>query len=145
MTGKKSKTAQRVTPDVSMNGDLYTSVLVGMSDGADYSEAGYGGTSVSSPEFAAVLADAIQARHHALGFSNPALYGRAGLFKDVVDRQAEVSNTPLSNIADFGVISGSLRVRLVAFGQDTSLNAVRGYDDATGVGSPTARLLNSFK
>ncbi len=145
MTGAKSKTAQRVTPDVSMNGDLYTSVLVGMSDGADYSEAGYGGTSVSSPEFAAVIADAIQARHHALGFANPTLYGRSGLFKDVVDRQAQISKTPLSNVADFGLIDGALRVRLVAFGEDTSLNAVRGYDDATGVGSPTARLLNSFK
>lgn len=145
MTGAKSKTAQRVTPDVSMNGDLYTSVLVGMSDGADYSEAGYGGTSVSSPEFAAVIADAIQARHHALGFANPVLYGRSGLFKDVVDRNAQVSTTPLSNIADFGMINGTFAVRLVAFGQDTSLNAVRGYDDATGVGSPTARLLNSFK
>jgi predicted transcriptional regulator len=32
MTGQKSTTAQRVTPDVAMNGDLYTSVLVGLSE-----------------------------------------------------------------------------------------------------------------
>jgi subtilase family serine protease len=145
MTGAKSKKAQRVTPDVSMNGDLYTSVLVGMSNGAPYSEAGYGGTSVSCPEFAAVQADAIQARHHALGFANPSIYARSGLFKDVVDRQAQRSTVPLSNVADFGVIDGSLRVRLVAFGEDTSLNAVRGYDDATGVGSPTLSYLRSFR
>jgi subtilase family serine protease len=145
MTGAKSKTAQRVTPDVSMNGDLYTSVLVGISDGADYSEGGYGGTSVSAPEFAAVQADAMQARHRAVGFANPAIYGRSGLFQDVVDKQAQHSSTPLSSIVDFGVVSGALKVRLVAFGQDTSLNAVRGFDNATGVGSPTLSYLRSFR
>ncbi|MFI1091579.1 protease pro-enzyme activation domain-containing protein [Streptomyces sp. NPDC020917] len=146
MTGATSRTAQRVTPDVSMNGDLYTSVLVGISDGADYSEAGYGGTSVSCPEFAAVQADIIQARHgRGLGFANPGIYDRTKLFRDVVDKQAQRTSTPLSNVADFGVISGSLRVRLVAFGQDTSLNAVRGYDNATGVGSPTEDFLRSYR
>ncbi|MYS24101.1 MULTISPECIES: S53 family peptidase [unclassified Streptomyces] len=145
MTGARSRTAQRVTPDVSMNGDLYTSVLVGISDGAPYSEGGYGGTSVSSPEFAAVQADALQARHHAVGFANPTIYARSGLFTDVVDRQAQHSSIPLSNVTDFGVVSGKLNVRLVTFGQDTSLNAVRGYDSATGVGSPTVSYLKSFR
>ncbi|MFC4034331.1 protease pro-enzyme activation domain-containing protein [Streptomyces polygonati] len=145
MTGARSRTAQRVTPDVSMNGDLYTSVLVGISDGAPYSEGGYGGTSVSSPEFAAVQADAMQARHHAVGFANPTIYGRSGLFTDVVDQQARHSTIPLTNVTDFGVVNGVLNVRLIAFGQDTSLNAVRGFDDATGVGSPTASYLKSFR
>jgi subtilase family serine protease len=146
MTGARSTAAHRVTPDVSMNGDLYTSVLVGISDGAPYSEAGYGGTSVSCPEFAAVQADIVQARHgRALGFANPAVYARTALLRDVVDRQARHTTTPLSNVADFGVIDGTLRVRLVAFGQDTSLNAVRGYDNATGTGSPTKSFLDSFR
>ncbi|UWE07420.1 S53 family peptidase [Actinacidiphila bryophytorum] len=142
MTGAHSRTAKRVTPDVSMVGDLYTSVLVGISDGADYSEAGYGGTSVSSPEFAAVQADAIQARHHALGFANPLLYANPGQFRDVVDQNAaHHAKTPLSSIVDFGEINGALTARLVAFGQDTSLNAVRGYDNATGLGTPTLSYL----
>jgi subtilase family serine protease len=145
MTGATSRTAQRVTPDVSMNGDLYTSVLVGMTEGGVYSEAGYGGTSVSCPEFAAVQADAIQSGHHALGFANPAVYARSGLFKDVVDRRAQHSTVPLSNVADFGLVNGNLTVRLVAFGQDTTLNAVPGYDNATGVGSPTLWYLRSFR
>ena len=144
MTGAKSKTAQRVTPDVSMVGDLYTSVLVGISDGADYSEAGYGGTSVSSPEFAAVQADKMQARHRAVGFANPLIYATSYQFKDVVDRQAEHTTTPLSSVVDYGIVDGALKVRLVSFGTDTSLNAVHGYDDATGVGSPTAAYLRSF-
>jgi subtilase family serine protease len=144
MTGAPSKTAQRVTPDVSMNGDLYTSVLVGISDGAAYSEGGYGGTSVSSPEFAAVQADAIQAKHRPIGFANPTIYDQSGKFTDVVDKQAQHSNIPLTNVTDFGVINGTLSTRLVTFGQDTTLNAVRGYDEATGVGSPTKSYLQSF-
>jgi subtilase family serine protease len=145
MTGARSRTAQRVTPDISMNGDLYTSVLVGISDGAAYSEGGYGGTSVSSPEFAAVQADVKQALHHAVGFANPSIYARSNLLTDVVDRQAQRSNTPLSSIADFGLVNGTLAARLVAFGQDTSLNAVRGYDDATGTGSPNLSYFRSFR
>lgn len=147
MTGAHSTSAMRVTPDVAMNGDLYTSVLVGMTAGGSYGESGYGGTSVASPEFAAVQADAIQARHHAIGFANPEIYARGslGLFHDVIDQAAAHHQTPLSNVADLGVVNGNLSIRMVAFGQDTSLNAVKGYDDATGVGSPTANYLDSFK
>ncbi|WP_051943440.1 S53 family peptidase [Streptacidiphilus rugosus] len=146
MTGAHSKTAQRVTPDVAMNGDLYTSVLVGQTSGGVYSEGGVGGTSVSAPEFSAVQADAIQAQGSAIGFANPEIYLRSqlGLFRDVVNKQAMRHQAPLSNVADFGVIGGSLRVRLIAFGEDTSLQATPGFDNATGVGSPTAAYLDSF-
>jgi subtilase family serine protease len=148
VTGAHSKTAQRVVPDVAMNGDLYTSVLVGMSDGAPYSEGGYGGTSVSAPEFSAVQADAIQARHgFSIGFANPEIYlrAKAGLFHDVVNWKTVKHETPLSSVYDGGIVGGSLKVRLVTFGQDTSLFATKGYDDATGVGSPTAAYLQSFR
>ncbi len=148
MTGVASKTAQRVTPDVAMNGDLYTSVLVGMSDGNPYSEGGYGGTSVAAPEFSGIQADAIQARHgRAIGFANPSIYERANSadFHDVVNNTLGKGQQPLNAVADFGVISGSLRVRLVAFGRDYGLAATKGYDDATGVGSPDAAYLESFR
>jgi len=148
MTGAHSATAQRVTPDIAMNGDLYTSVLVGISNGEPYSEGGYGGTSVSAPEFSAIQADAIQANHgRPIGFANPSIYLRAGTkaYTDVINKQSVHHQAPLNAVADFGIISGSLRVRLVAFGRDYGLTAVKGYDDATGVGSPTAAYLNSFK
>jgi subtilase family serine protease len=148
MTGQKSSTARRVTPDVALNGDLYTSVLVGISDGAPYSEAGYGGTSVSAPEFSAVQADAIQARHGLpVGFADPELYARqhAGVFRDVVNDRARAGRPPLDSVYDAGVVNGRPVVRLVTFGQDTSLVATSGYDDATGLGSPTAAYLDSFR
>jgi subtilase family serine protease len=146
-TGAPSATAQRVTPDVAMNGDLYTSVLVGLSDGSPYSEAGYGGTSVSSPEFSAVQADAIQAHGRALGFANPAIYARAGSkdYTDVINKTAAKGLPPLANVFDAGTIDGVLHVSLEAFGRDYGLTAVKGYDDATGVGSPTEAYLKSFR
>jgi subtilase family serine protease len=147
MTGAPSKTAQRVTPDISMNGDLYTSVLVGISDGAAYSEGGYGGTSVSAPEFSAVQADAIQARHgRAVGFANPEIYFQAGSksYHDVINKNALAGKPPLNSVFDAGIVAGSLRVRLVAFGRDYGLTATKGYDSATGVGSPTENYLNFF-
>jgi subtilase family serine protease len=135
LTGQTTSTAMRTVPDVSMNGDLYTSVLVGFSNGAPYSEAGYGGTSVSSPTFAAVIADAIQAHGHALGFANPALYLRAGLYHDVKDTSAT-----LSAVFD----ASPTRIRLIKFESDAGLTATRGYDTATGLGSPDLAFLESF-
>ncbi len=149
MTGQHSKTAQRTIPDVSIDGDLYTSVLVGISNGSPYSEAGYGGTSVSSPSFAGILADAIQARHgHPLGFANPALYLRQGLYTDVTAHPAAagVGNQTLSATYDLGYnTDGTRRVRLLSIGTDFGLNATRGYDNATGLGSPNRWFLDSFR
>ena len=148
MTGATSTTAQRVTPDVAMNGDLFTSVLVGLSDGSPYSEAGYGGTSVSSPEFTALQADAIQARGgRPFGFANPEIYDRAGTkdFHDVVNETAVKGQPPLNAVFDNGLDNGSLNAALVAFGRDYGLVATKGFDNATGVGSPDENYLNSFK
>jgi len=149
MNGTYVKPAHRVIPDVSINGDLMTSVLVGISNGSPYSEAGYGGTSVSSPSFAGVLADAIQAQHGIpLGFANPALYERRGLYTDVTEAPfaAHADGKTLSVILDLGYnADGSRRVRDYSLGTDQGLTADWGFDNATGLGSPTTRFLDSFK
>jgi subtilase family serine protease len=148
LTGDKVAKARRVIPDVAMNGDLLTSVAVGISDGSPYSEGGYGGTSVSSPSFAGVLADAIQAQYgEPLGFANPALYLREGLYTDVTAHPAatHIGNQTLSVAYDLGYnADGSRRVRLYSIGTDYGLNAGRGFDNATGLGSPNAWFLWSF-
>jgi subtilase family serine protease len=147
MTGQHVSTPHRVTPDVAMNGDLLTSVAVGISNGNPYSELGVGGTSVSSPSFAGILADAIQAQHgRPIGFANPALYLRDGLYTDVTAHPAaaHIGSQPLSVVLDRG-FSGTTRVaRLYTIGTDTSLSATGGFDDATGLGSPNAWFLRSF-
>lgn len=149
MNGSYTRTPHRVVPDVAMNGDLITATLVGTSDGGAYSEAGYGGTSVASPSFAGILADAIQAQGgFAVGFANPALYVRQGLYTDVTENPFATglkNGQTLSAIVDHGYTStGTHIARDYALGQDYGLTATWGYDNATGLGSPNARFLESF-
>jgi subtilase family serine protease len=111
-----------------------------------------GGTSVSSPTFAGIEADAQQAAGHALGFANPAIYLRYGTsaFHDVTDHPlgpgslAQVRN----NYTNPSTKQGPLLTYLRTLGVDgegaSALNATTGYDDATGVGSPD-QYVQSFK
>jgi len=145
--GTKSATPLRATPDVAMSGDLVASTLVGYTPaGGAYSEGGYGGTSVSAPEYAAMLADAIEVRGgRAIGFANPAIYDRANgkAFRDVNDSAV---HNKFGNVVDLGVVSGTLRVRLYKVAADYGLTATRGYDTATGVGTPAGRdFFKSFR
>ncbi|WP_157536567.1 S53 family peptidase [Kitasatospora mediocidica] len=145
--GTKSATPLRATPDIAMSGDLVASTLVGYTPaGGAYSEGGYGGTSVSSPETAAMLANAIQERGgKAIGFANPALYNRANndsIYNDVDDNP---NHGKLGNVVDLGMVGGALKVRLYKIGSDFGLRAGEGYDTATGLGSPGMGFLKSFK
>jgi subtilase family serine protease len=146
MTGAHSATAQRVTPDVSMQGDLVNATAVGISDGAPYSENGYGGTSVASPEWAGLIADSDQALGHSIGFENPTIYFSSylGVFNDITQNPPAAhggTNGALQEVLDFG--DGN--VTLWGLGQDTSLVATRGYDNATGVGSGSGKFIDLMK
>jgi len=148
--GTVSTTPMRVEPDVAALADPSTGILVGETtlqpDGKTYafSLSRTGGTSVAAPTFAGVEADAQQAAGHDLGFANPAIYQRYGTaaFHDVTDHPlgpgylAEVRQ----NYTDPSTKTGPLLTYLRTLGIDgegaAALPAVRGYDDATGVGSP---------
>ncbi len=148
--GTISKTPMRVEPDVSALADPGTGLLVGETtlqpDGKTYAFAftRYGGTSVACPTFAGIEADAQQAARHVLGFANPAIYQRYGTaaYNDVTDHPlgpgylAEVRN----NYTDPSTKTGPLLTHLRTLGIDgegaAALPAAKGYDDATGVGSP---------
>jgi subtilase family serine protease len=156
--GSVSPTPMRVEPDVSALADPSTGILVGQTtlqpDGTTFafSLSRIGGTSVSCPVFAGIEADAQQAAGHPLGFANPAIYQRYGTsaFRDVTDHPfgtrhlAEVR----SNYTDPYTKTGPLVTYLRTLGIDgegaAALPAVKGYDDATGIGSP-ARYIQSFQ
>ncbi|MDH6580128.1 S53 family peptidase [Kitasatospora sp. MAP5-34] len=147
VNGVKSKTPLRATPDVAMSGDLVAATLVGYTDATthQYSEGGYGGTSVAAPEFAAMQANAIQERGgRAIGFANPSIYDRAGTkaFHDVNDSAV---HNKFGNVVDLGMVGGTLKVRLYKIAGDFGLAAGKGYDTATGVGSPGNDFLKSFQ
>jgi subtilase family serine protease len=156
--GSTSPTPMRVVPDVSALADPSTGILVGQTtlqpNGTSFafSLSRIGGTSVSCPVFAGIEADAQQKAGHPLGFANPVIYQRYGTsaFHDVTDHPfgpavhlAEVR----SNYTDPSTKTGPLVTYLRALGIDgegaAALPAVKGYDDATGVGSP-ARYIQSF-
>jgi subtilase family serine protease len=157
--GTVSATPMRVVPDVSALADPSTGFLVGQTtrqpDGTTYafSLSRIGGTSVSAPTFAGIEADAQQAYGSRLGLANPVIYARSGTaaFHDITahpagqpDNLAEVR----SNYTDAGTRTGPLVTGLRTLGIDgagaSALAAVKGYDDATGVGSPRD-YIQSFK
>jgi len=132
----------RVVPDISMDGDPTTGMLVGetqtWSDGSvSYDTYRIGGTSVSCPLFAGVMALVDQRAGHPRGFVNPLLYLLADshAYRDVVspsDTMAAVrSDYANGENANDGVVF-SLR----SLNQTESLQTTPGYDDVTGMGSP---------
>ncbi|HJT37036.1 MAG TPA: S53 family peptidase [Actinomycetota bacterium] len=136
----------RVTPDISLVGDSTTGVLLGQTqtdvDGvARYSEFRIGGTSVSSPLFAGIMALAIQLNGgKSLGFVNPAMYAAYKLspraFRDPsLGRNLVNVRTDYKNTQD---PHSGLVYHLRLLGQLSSLHDLRGYDDSTGLGTPCA-------
>ena len=96
----RASSPMRVTPDVSALADPSTGVAVGETlfgpdnaQGVPGPEKFYlsriGGTSVASPIFAGIEADAQQAAGQPIGFANPAIYGldarSSGAFHNVTD------------------------------------------------------------
>ncbi|MFC5907838.1 S53 family peptidase [Streptacidiphilus monticola] len=144
----------RVVPDVAAVADSNTGFLVGQTqtwpDGSvRYGEYRIGGTSLAAPVFAGIQALAQQAAGMPLGFANPELYARSGSrsFHDVTDtpfgaqvKLAEVRDDFRNQVDASGGVVTTLR----GLGHDTSLQAVAGFDDVTGLGSPTGDYLKSF-
>lgn len=149
-------TPMRVLPDISAVGDPNTGMLVGQTqtfpDGSQkYSEYRIGGTSLASPVIAGIQALAQEAQGGVpIGFANPSIYRRYGTsaYHDVTDHPKGAGVTMgvvrvdyVNGIDDSDGTVASLRT----LGKDASLHATVGYDDVTGVGSPAAGYLKSFR
>jgi subtilase family serine protease len=156
--GTINATPMRVEPDVAAVADSATGMLVGQTtlqpNGVSYafSLSRIGGTSVACPVFAGIEADAQQAAGHVLGFANPAIYQRFGTsaFRDVTDHPlgpgflALVRNNYTDPFTKTGPLITFLRTLGINGEGADALPAVKGYDDATGVGSPR-NYIESFR
>ena len=116
--------AARGVPDVTFNADIFGGVLAACSEcgagpGAFFI---FAGTSSGSPQWSAITALADQAAGHRLGFLNPALYaiGLAG---------------PLYNYAFHDITTGNNAWDVTGV---PGYSATRGWDPASGLGSPNA-------
>ncbi len=148
-----SATGNRVVPDISAIADPNTGFKVGQTqtfpDGSvQYSEYRIGGTSLASPVIAAVQALAQEARGgKAIGFANPSIYSKYGTkaYHDVTDNPTgsglAVARVDFANSVD---ATDGLLTSVRSLGKDSSLSAVKGYDDVTGVGTPANGYVQSF-
>jgi subtilase family serine protease len=120
----------RVIPDLAMLGDPTTGFLVGQTMGDAYTEYTLGGTSLSCPLFAAVMAIAEQRAKRPLGFSNPQFYkaSRTEAFRDVVPGASPQAVV----VPDDGTVKtfdySNLKIRTAA-----------GFDNVTGLGVPAGQ------
>jgi subtilase family serine protease len=149
-----SASGNRVVPDIAAIADPNTGFLVGQTqtlpDGTQaYDEYRIGGTSLAAPVIAGVQALAQEAAGgKALGFANPAIYARYGtkVFHDVTDNPTgkglAVARVDFVNGYD---ATGGLSTSVRSLGKDSSLQAVKGYDDVTGVGSPANGYVSSYR
>jgi subtilase family serine protease len=155
--GTISKTAMRVVPDVSALADPSTGMMIGQTtlqpNGKTFafSLSRFGGTSVACPTFAGIEADAQQAAGHPLGFANPVIYARFGTaaFRDVTNHPfgpghlAQVRNNYTNPATKQLPLETFLRTLGIDGEGAAALPATKGYDDSTGVGSPS-QYIQSF-
>ncbi|MEV7979450.1 S53 family peptidase [Streptomyces sp. NPDC086519] len=149
-----SAAGNRVVPDISAIADPNTGFKVGQTqtqaDGTEaYSEYRIGGTSLAAPVIAAVQALAQEARGgKAIGFANPLIYSKYGtkVYHDVTDKPTgkdlAVARVDFANGYD---ATDGLLTSVRSLGKDSSLSAVKGYDDVTGVGTPAAGYVESYQ
>ena len=114
----------REVPDVSYNAAVLHGVIV-FQDGGAYL---FGGTSAGSPQWAAITSIVDEIAHHRVGNINPALYALAKL---------PASVNPFHDVADGSDNSAPDG----SGGTITGFTAARGYDMATGLGSPNIGAL----
>ena len=148
----------RVTPDISMVGDPNSGFLLGLTqdftaysnpdgyqlpgDDDHYGEYRIGGTSLSSPLFAGVMALADQAAGKPHGFVNPALYRlyRTDAFHDVTAPPSTVAVVRTNYVNSTNADDGTQTILRTA-GLLGTLSSIPGYDDSTGLGTPNGPSL----
>ena len=139
--------AMEVYPDVSELADPFTGYSIAFTNRGGHTVfQTYGGTSMASPMLAGIEADVIQSRQGApLGYLNPTLYGLYGsqAFKDVTDSPQG------SGVTEAVVYPGSkgspATLGTLGQAQLTGLVCGPGFDDTTGLGSPSPRFFTLLR
>jgi subtilase family serine protease len=152
---KNDPTGGRAVPDIGLDADPTTGMLIGITQnfplstafgaaGVHYGEYRVGGTSLSSPLLAGIQADAQPGRSR-IGFANPLIYslarGEHNVYYDVTPQgdQGNVRSDFNNNLN----ASAGLHYSVRTFNQDSSLTTGKGWDDVTGVGAVTARYIQA--
>ncbi len=136
----------RGVPDVAMDGDPTTGMLVGETqtfpDGVYYDQYRIGGTSLSSPLFAGMTALAFQHAGGGVGLLNPTIYANPAAFTDVTGTPLDAGNVRADYVNGVDAADGIV-YSVRTFDQDSSLTVGPGWDDVTGLGSPNTGWLTA--
>jgi subtilase family serine protease len=136
----------RAIPDVAALGDPQTGFLVGQTqsfpDGNYYDEYRIGGTSLSSPIFAGLMALADQAAGHPHGFANPLFYANSGVFYDVLSVKTAVARRNFNNSVDASAGTSDRLRTFDDYSGSPTQHTNPGWDNVTGLGAPNGGLLS---
>lgn len=141
-----SSPAGRAVPDVSMDADPQTGMLIGQTqtfpEGVHYDQYRIGGTSLASPLLAGMFALTEQHAGRRLGLLNPLLY-----------KSTAITDVKGGGMPDKGVVrvnynngvntADGTTPFVRTFNQNSSLTTVAGWDDTTGLGVPSSKFLTS--
>ncbi|MBV9208722.1 MAG: S8/S53 family peptidase [Actinobacteria bacterium] len=140
------KTPMRAVPDIAMDADPNTGFLVGETqvfpNGTYWDQYRIGGTSLSSPLLAGVVAVADQLHRHPLGFINPLYYRLLGTpaLHDIVAPTSPVAQVRTDYVNLLNNSQGKFYRLQTIDVQSSTLHDTPGYDDETGVGTPHGPL-----
>ncbi len=137
--------AGRAVPDVAALGDPDAGFLVGQTQtfpttcnpgGASYDEYRIGGTSLSCPIIAGIMALSDQKAGSAHGFANPFFYANPGKFTDITSVKTAIARANFVNsVDDCSGIVHRLRTFDDYSGSPTQSTGT-GWDNVTGLGVP---------
>ncbi len=148
--------AGRAVPDVAMDADPNTGMLIGQTQtflvgGTHYDQYRIGGTSLASPLLAGMFALAAQHAGGGLGLLNPLLYKAGGAITDVkasgmpdpgvvrvnYNNGERLQPITFPRVGPVGGVTPFVRT----FNQNSSLTTVNGWDTTTGLGVPNPAFL----
>jgi subtilase family serine protease len=138
--------AMRAVPDISMVGDPNTGFQVGETqefpDGTYWDQYRIGGTSLSSPLLAGVIAVADQLAHRSLGFVNPLYYKllNGPALHDIVAPTSPLAQVRTNFVNTVDDSQGKAFLLQTIDVQSSTIHSTEGYDAETGVGSPHGPL-----
>jgi subtilase family serine protease len=133
----------RATPDIAMDGDPQTGMLIGETqafpDGTSkYSEFRIGGTSLASPLYAGIEAIADQVYGRAHGFANPAIYQLNGTkaIHDIKGKQVKGAVVRVNYNNSVDASAGTTGILRSLNDEAESIHLGPQWDTITGVGTP---------
>lgn len=136
----------RVVPDVGLIADIMSGpglvqTAVDLSGKRYVTRHSVGGTSVASPVLAGLVAVIAERNGGRLGFLNPALYRVGGRAVRPVGPARNPAVSAVASFNNFLNADDGISYQLLSGGQYGTLRVRKGYDDVTGLGSPSARIL----